>query len=135
MKELGIVPSYGISKEYDLIRNTENQGEFYDEYLSDAYSRASDTQKANFDKHWTRFTTPNADGKRYAAVSTSTYTGKYSKIFTLQDGLTKATVTIPKDTSGNNSRNLIVVVKPYNRSANPHAKAVITPLAPAEIYK
>jgi len=131
LRALGITPTYGMATEFDRDREDGDVSEFTAKYITDAYNAASDEDKIAFDKYWTLMITPNSDGDIPMAITRNAYTVKNSRVYALEDGMDSLNVTIPKELSGVSSRNIVVVVKPYNRSANPDELALCVPLAPA----
>ena len=101
MNAIGVTPVYSVVKTY----KPASKEDFYNTYLKAAYDSANETQKAKFDEQWTLFGTQSAIG------NDSAYKAMYSKTFRLADGEETMEVIVPGNTSSNQSRNIIVVVR------------------------
>jgi len=130
LKAIGITPTYGISIEYDNDRLDGDISGFIQKYITPAYEAASDEAKQSFDTLWALASTPSESGDIPSATSRTTYSKKYSRVYALEPGEESLRVTIPQETSGNSGRNVVVVVKPCNRTANSSDSSICIPLAP-----
>ena len=101
MNAIGVTPVYSVVKTY----KPAEKDAFYNTYLKAAYESANETQKAKFDEQWALFGTVGAIG------NDSTYKAMYTKTFRLPEGEDTMTITVPGNTSGASSRNILVVVK------------------------
>jgi len=101
MNAIGVTPVYSVVKTY----KPAEKDAFYNTYLKAAYESANETQKAKFDEQWALFGTVAAIG------NDSTYKAMYTKTFRLPEGEDTMTITVPGNTSGASSRNILVVVK------------------------
>ncbi len=131
LRTIGITPTYGMAADFDADRTDGDLSEFVEKHITPAYALASEEAKKSFDTKWAVVATPNSDGDIPTAISQSNYSRKYSEVYALADGAESLTVTIPKETTGNSGRNIIVVVKPYNRTANSADTSVCVPLTKA----
>ena len=102
MNAIGVKPTYSVVKTY----KPAEKDAFYNTYLKAAYDSADSTAKAKFDEQWALFGTVGALG------NDSTYKAAYKATFTVPEGEDKVTVTVPGNTSGASTRNILVVVKP-----------------------
>ena len=130
LRAIGITPTYAMATEFDELRIDKNIKAFEEKYITEAYAKATDAKKTEFNKYWTAVTTTDEEGYVQSCVARNVYRSKYSGIYTLEEGEETHTVRIPQETSGKASRSIVVVVKPYNRNINPNSSAVCAPLVP-----
>ena len=131
LRKLGITPTYAIANAFNADRTDLDVSGFEAKYITPAYEAATEKVRAEFDEMWAKVTQLDANGNIYSSMSNSKYTTKYSRAYTVEAGEEKATVTIPGEKTGNSSRCIVVIVKPYNNTGNPNDSRVCTPLISA----